>query len=66
MNTARATIQDLIADIRFSEQMIEENHNVAGNIGYMETCKKQIAVLFANRHPGRFKTDKYGWPICLS
>lgn len=66
MNTARATIQDLIIDVRFSERMILEGHNVAGNVGYMETCRKQIRTLFANRHPSNFKMDRYGWPLCLS
>ena len=63
MNTAKDTISDFIADIRFSQRLIYAGQNVSENRLYMAELKKDVDRMFKARHG--FKTDQYGWPICL-
>lgn len=49
----RDIIRDLITDVRCAER--------DGQLGYANTCRRQIEVLWRTRH--NVQLDRYGWPI---
>lgn len=59
MNTVRATIADLVADVRYSKMMLaSERAGSASELAYMNEMLCAIRSLYARRHTA--KCNKFG------
>ena len=49
MNDIRATIADLIVDIRFNERRLKVKFTPE-EFNYMESCRHKVGCIFSSRH----------------
>ena len=49
VNDVRASIADLIVDIRFSERRLKVNFTPE-EFNYMESCRRTVGYIFSRRH----------------